>query len=39
MRTVDHQFQYNLYWVQTFKSMADLENYVKGEGLTWEVIK
>ncbi|MBQ4445983.1 MAG: DUF4979 domain-containing protein, partial [Prevotella sp.] len=39
MRTVDHQFQYNLYWVQTFKSMADLENYVKSEGLTWEVIK
>ena len=39
MRTVDHQFQYNLYWVQTFKTMADLETYVKGEGLTWEVIK
>ncbi|MBR5350861.1 MAG: DUF4979 domain-containing protein [Prevotella sp.] len=39
MRTVDHQFNYNLYWVQTFKNMAELDAYVKSEGLTWEVIK
>lgn len=39
MKTVDHQFDYNFYWVQTFKSMDDLDAYVKGEGLTWEVIK
>jgi len=39
MRTVDHQFQYNLYWVQTFKSMADLDAYVKSEELSWEVLK
>ena len=39
MKTIDHQFQYNLYWVQTFKTVDDLDAYVKGEGLTWEAIK
>lgn len=40
MRTINHQFDYNLYWVQTFKTIEDLEDYVKNtEGLTYEVIK
>ena len=40
MKTIDHQFDYNLYWVQTFKTIDDLEDYVKNtEGLTWDVIK
>ena len=39
MKTIDHQFDYNLYWVQTFKTIDDLEDYVKNtEGLTWDVI-
>jgi uncharacterized protein YjdB len=40
MKTITHQFDYNLYWVQTFKTIDDLEDYVKNtEGLTWDVIK
>ena len=36
MKTVDHQIDYNLYWVQTFKSMDDLHKYIASEGLTFE---
>ena len=40
MRTIDHQIQYNLYWVQTFKSVADVENYVKKvDHLEYDVVK
>ena len=40
MKTIDHQIQYNLYWVQTFKSMDDLEKYITDvDKLTFEVIK
>ena len=39
MKNVNHQVSYNLYWVQTFKTMADLEKYLKSEGLSWNVIK
>lgn len=39
IKNVNHQISYNLYWVQTFKTMADLEQYIKGEGLTFTVIK
>lgn len=34
--TIDHQIQYNVYWVQTFKSMDDLKAYLDKEGLTYE---
>ena len=39
MKKVDHQIKYNLYWVQTFKSMDDLHAYIAGEGLEYEVMK
>lgn len=34
--TIDHQVQYNVYWVQTFKNLDELEAYLDGEGLTYE---
>lgn len=34
--TINHQIQYNVYWVQTFKSLDDLEDYLDKEGLTYE---
>lgn len=34
--TIDHQITYNVYWVQTFKTLADLQQYVASEGLTYE---
>lgn len=30
---------YNVYWVQTFKTLQDVQAYIKSEGLTYEVIK
>lgn len=36
MKNVDHQINYNLYWVQTFKSMDDLHKYIASEGLSFE---
>ncbi len=36
MKTIDHQIQYNLYWMQSFKSVADVESYIKNvDGLTF----
>ena len=38
--TIDHQITYNLYWMQSFKTVDDVKNYVKNvDGLTYEVIK
>lgn len=34
--TIDHQITYNVYWVQTFKTLEDLQQYVASEGLTYE---
>ena len=39
MKNVDHQIKFNLYWIQTFKTMEDLVKYIESEGLTYEVIK
>lgn len=39
MKNVNHQVQYNLYWVQTFKSMDDLDAYIASEGLTYTKLK
>lgn len=36
MKTVDHQISYNFYWIQTFKSLSDVQKYIKSEGLTYE---
>lgn len=33
------QVNYNVYWVQTFKSIDDVKNYLYTEGLTYEIIK
>lgn len=40
MKTVDHQVKYNLYWVQTFKTLEDVQNYIEQvDRLSYEVIK
>lgn len=40
MKGLDHQIQYNIYWVQTFKSLNDVENYIKNtDKLTFTTIK
>ena len=40
IKTIDHQITYNLYWVQTFKSVDEVKKYVTDvDGLTYEVIK
>lgn len=39
MKNVNHQVQYNLYWVQTFQTLDDVDKYIKGEGLTYMVLK
>ena len=40
IKTIDHQITYNLYWMQTFKSVDDVKKYVSEvDGLTYEVIK
>lgn len=31
--------KYNVYWVQTFKTIEDVKAYISSEGLTYEVIK
>ena len=37
MRTIDHQVTYNIYWVQTFKTMDDLKKYLtEVDGVTFE---
>lgn len=35
MRTVDHQLNYNVYWIQTFRSLTELQEYITSEGLTY----
>lgn len=39
MKTLTQQVTYNVYWVQTFKNLDDLKQYIESEGLTYEVIK
>ena len=36
MRPCDHQLQYNVYWVETFKTMEDVEAAITADGLTWK---
>lgn len=35
IKTIDHQITYNVYWVQSFKTTTDLENYLTSEGLAF----
>ncbi len=39
IRTINHQINYNVYWIQTFKTLDDIENYITSEGLTFTKIK
>lgn len=39
MKVVNHQIKYNLYWIQTFQTMEDLQQYIADEGLTYKVLK
>ena len=37
MKTIDHQLTYNIYWVQTFKTMDDLKAWLTDvDGVTFE---
>lgn len=36
MATLVDQVTYNVYWIQSFKTIQDLEKYITGEGLTFE---
>lgn len=33
------QVTYNVFWIQTFKTMNDLKKYIESEGLVYEIIK
>lgn len=37
--TLTTQVTYNVYWIQTFKTIDDLKAYIESEGLTYEIIK
>jgi len=40
MKTATSQLQYNIYWVQTFKSLDDVVKYITDtDNLSYEVIK
>ena len=39
IRTLDYQIQYDVHWVQTFKTIDDVKAYIESEGLTYEIIK
>ena len=39
MKSVNHQVKYNVYWIQTFKTISDLQDYIAGEGLTYTPLK
>lgn len=39
IRTLTEQVTYNVYWIQTFKTIAEVQNYIASEGLTYSVIK
>lgn len=40
IKTIDHSFNYKVYWMQTFKSVTDVENYVKKvDHVEYDVVK
>lgn len=40
IKTIDHQIDYNVYWLQTFTSIAELKDYLtQTDKVTFEVIK
>lgn len=36
IRTISRQITYNVYWVQTFRSLDEVGEYIRSEGLTYE---
>lgn len=36
IKTITRQINYNVYWIQTFKTLDDVKNYIISEGLTFE---
>lgn len=36
IKTISTSVTYNVYWVQTFKTLSDVQAYLTSEGLTWE---
>ena len=36
MKTSASQIEYNVYWVETFKSIEDVQAAIEADGLTWE---
>ncbi|MCD8044720.1 MAG: Ig-like domain-containing protein [Tannerellaceae bacterium] len=39
IRTLTRQVTYNVYWIQTFKSLGEVEAYITSEGLTYTKVK
>lgn len=39
IESISHDCEYNVYWLQTFKTMQDVADYINGEGLTYDIIK
>ena len=35
METIDHQIEYNVYWVQTFKTLDEIGTLLESEGVSW----
>ncbi len=36
MKTNEQQLEYNVYWVETFKSLEAVQTAIESDGLTWE---
>ncbi|MBB4034198.1 uncharacterized protein YjdB [Dysgonomonas hofstadii] len=39
IKTLTKQVTYNVYWMQSFKTIDDLKAYITSEGLTYDIIK
>ena len=39
IRTIDYAINYDVHWVQTFKTIDDVKAYIESEGLTYEIVK
>ena len=35
METADHQIEYNVYWVETFKTIDEINDKLTNEGISW----
>lgn len=39
IKPISKQIEYSVYWIQTFKKIEDVQQYIESEGLSYEVIK